>query len=941
MSSLNEVTDLITKFGAQILNKKGGDAPKVPQLKIAAADIIPLFKNVKNDSASEYDTGFFNIIQSYIAQSWTSLSGAQKEEIKNLLLNSAKTQINKHSLHSFANICATVYDLCEKEWPQIIDLVFNEKPSDTTAKIFIRFLATASEEFLQANFAKIVHFITVSFSIVSNSIKENYFTVLSSLNSEEAFSIEPTLLDIFMTNLINLVKEDPERQEFVVQTAIEVLIQAPKADSVVPKAFTDALANVKDTESAMPLLSIFPVFNSQAVVALLSRLVLVCENYIKENGALPMELLDAIERSPIEDLSEDVLETLAKFFSESLEKPGNTAAISIFAPLCAQVADVYGDKKMPQVIDGCFQGSGLSIVASLLIYKYIIGYMDNLEFKLPQSSLTRVFNLMASPDEKVRAAALDTARSLIREHFQPSSDSVAQLFKVFEVLPSEKEVRGFFKLLRDMFRAENENITNQAYEFALNGLKNTKDARMISEYLSIIANAADITPDLIAEEENEPILAKCIELLNSNNESTWKYASRAMLVLDADEEIQKKIISTLPRIKQLLSEKSTVSAKARGNLAASYAGLVIGNDMKDEYNNLVDVATRFIQSDNSHLITAGALLIEMSAQKLLPSVIRKVFESEVSVALEQSNEEPLNNLLHSMIECFDKFRCEPQQVENLFTSLSSGAHPVYKGKHFSSFVDKDTTIFAFLKVISNKFKEFYPKLVSPMVSWFSTAPSEMFDPLLDIITTLVGAKQVNGDDADLLGETLYKRIGAVHDDTLDEVMLGTLLDLIETKPDCIDAYRFCAKLVNIYEKLDEEEQPSLRACVAATILSLASTSEKVFEVVGDDLLKDILAGFPGEPGDGNADVMGMAVVKMVEAGDMFKDMRPSIAATLIRVLMLKNEELKKFEFRNQTVNAMKKVTKQILKENPEIERAIVKDFGKDRPMLNRFKKLFQ
>ncbi|EAY13461.1 hypothetical protein TVAG_206290 [Trichomonas vaginalis G3] len=940
-SPINEIAESISKFGGEILNKKVGEAPKIPQLNLQPADIIALFKLLKGDTSSEYDVGFYNIIDTYIAQSWANFTNEQKEEIKKLLINSAKTQINKHSLNRFANICVAVYDLTDKKWTELFNFVLESTPSDVTAKILIRFLASASEEFLTTNFAKIVHFITVSFSTVSNSLKENYFTVLSSLNSEEAFQIEPTLLDIFMTNLIQLIKEDPERQEFVVQTAIEVLVQAPKADSIVPKAITEAIQSIVDTESALPVLSIFPVLNSNSVVALLNRLISVTETYIKEKGALPLELLDSIEDSPIEDLSEDVLETLAKYFSGLLEKPGNTAAIAIFAPLCAQVADVYEDKKMNSIIDICFQGNGLSLCAALLIYQYIIEYEENLSYKIPQTAIIRIFNLMTSPDEKVRQSAVKSAREVINNGFKLTADSAAHLFKVYSVFPAAEKSK-FFKLLRDILRSEvnAELISEQAFNFAFDNLKTETDAYIQSEYLSILLLDADYVQDLFTEEANSIICDKCIEMMKSDDEKTWKFASRCMIVMAQDEECQKKIVAVLPRFKQILSQNSNVSDKTRGNIAASYGSLVFSCDLKKEYDNLVDVATRFIQSENSHLISAGALLCEMGAANMSPSVIRKLFETEATVSMTIKEEEQLNDLLHSMIECFDKFRVESQQVTELFKSLSSGNHPVYKGKHFSSFVDKDTVIFKFLKTCISKFKELTPMLVTPMVQWFSSAPSQMFDSILDIITTLVDMKQVNGDDAYLLGETLFNRIGAVHDEGLDEIMLGTLTDLIMVKPDCIDSVRFCAKLVNLYEKLDEEEQPSLKGSVSATILSLCSTSD-VHDIVGDELLKDILLAFPGEQGDGNADVMGTALVKMVDSSEKWADMKPFIATTLIRVLMLPNEELKKFEFRNPTINNMKRVTKQILASNPEIEKAVIKDFNKNRSMLNRFKKLFQ
>lgn len=928
----------IEKFGGAILDVEKGDLQTivVPEIDVSPEEAVLLFNEVKCEKNNKFDIGFFNIADKIMAKNWEKFDDSKKSEIREKLLNFTEGKINAKAEGRFAALCVKVFQFSEK-WEEFEKYIFSGEISSTKTKIFVRLMSAAEEEYIVAHFKEIVSFLVRGLPLVTPSLKDKLINVLSNIDSELAFETEPTLLDVFMESLISIMKEEPERQEFILPVANTAFIQAPKAAEIVPKSVTDAIAAIKDVDTAAPILALFPVFNSEEVIMLVTKLIAVAETLISQNQQIPTEFLTAIEESPIEKLAESVQQALAEFFSSVLETTASAANVSIFAPLAAQVADVYEKEKFFNIVNCCFKGTGLQLSAALYIYQCVADYIENLSFEFPQSVMTQITTYFGNSDAEVRMSAFQAARALLCNKFELEQETCQNLVDAFQSVP-ESDFYKYFKVLREAFRAECNDavLCETALPFALEGLKNEKQPRRIAEYLSIFANIANIDPEIVEPHANA-IVSAGIDLMKGDDPLAYKFASRALLGLINDDNSRRRIFALLPRFQQLLANDSTLDTQVQGNVAAAYASIVIGSQIQKEVPGVVDIALRFTASKDDHLIAAGALLAEMVTEMIKLDTARNIFTTIEEAACTISGKEPLNNLLEALNSIFEKFKVEEKSLINLFNLFVKGEHPVFGGKPTYLFHDKDTLICSYIKNCVTRFPDLATPAAIMIIKWFSKAPMQMFPALLDIITTIVEMKKVEGDDFDVLTETLFQRIGTTHDEDLDEIMLGILMDLVSEKPESIDPQRFVSKFIIIYGSLDPENPTNLRACVSAAILDLCAVGADVEE----EQIKDILASFPGQPNECVANEMGSSLVKMMTGSDKWVNLNPFVANVLSSVLLKSPDELNKYDFEKETIVGMKKVLKNILMKNKELERIIVKSFNKNRGLLNRFQKLMK
>ena len=939
--SLSEVIEKITLFGKEIINsdKANSSTVVVPKIEVTADETISLINQLKNEQNSEYDVGFYNIADKIISENWEKMNDSQKNQIRDQFLKATKTQINQKASNRFAALCVKIYVLSENNWKELLDFVFSiEDISIIKIKIFVRLLSSVEEDFMKEHFNQIVAFLTKSLPIATPALKDKLINVLSNIDSELAFETEKTLLDIFMESLFAIMKEEPERQELIIPVANTIFVQSPKAAEIVPKSLTDAIMNIKDIESAEPILGLFPVYNAESIIALVTKLIALAESMIKENKCLPVDLLSLIAESPIEKLSESVSEALAQFFQTILETTASAANVAIFAPLAAQVADIYGKDKFLSIVNSCFKGTDIQLCAALYIYQSVSEYMDNLSFDFPQSVLTQIFQYFGNPNEQVRASAFTAARKLLENKFEFDQETCQALFDSFSSIPDNDFVK-FFKVVREAFRAETNDaaLAQCGIPFALEGINaNKSQPNKVAEYLSIFANIANSDPDVL-EEHCETIVSTAMQLMKSDNISTYKYASRALLGLLSFEDVRPKIFSLLPRFSQLVSKESTLPAQVQGNVAAAYASIVIGAQIDKEIPKIVDIAMRFVSSNDKYLISAGSLLAEMVVEMVKLDVARQLFATISEAASTTQETESLNNLLEALGTIFEKSRVEQKAVIPLFDLFVKGEHPVFNGKPIFMFHDKDTNICAYLKNCVTRFPELGEQAATMASKWFSMAPAQMFPALLDVLTTVVEMKKVEGENFDILAESLFQRIGTTHNDDLDEIIITTLLELVKEKPEAIDPQRFVSKFIILYEAIDQENPSPLNACISAAILDMCAYGA----YVEHDTIKDILLIFPGQPDDDVAEEMGSSLVKMMTTSDKWNDLKPHVATVLSSVLLKPQEEYNKYGFEKETTLGMKKLLKSILQANKELERSIIRSFNKNRSLQNRFSKLMK
>jgi hypothetical protein len=183
----------------------------------------------------------------------------------------------------------------------------------------------------------------------------------------------------------------------------------------------------------------------------------------------------------------------------------------------------------------------------------------------------------------------------------------------------------------------------------------------------------------------------------------------------------------------------------------------------------------------------------------------------------------------------------------------------------AAFNDRSTKIYRFLAAVKS------PDIAPILTRWFSDAPSGMISAYVAAMSKVEFTRQ----SAAVWVQVLSRRMLSAGS-YQKEVMIGLIMEVIREDQSVIDIDIFVSQLLMF---LENETDLGLRAALGCGILELCSLGAEM----DDDVIEEILAEYPWEPGFGKCEIATRALMKMMNM-DVWNAVRPAVALCFCQML---------------------------------------------------------
>lgn len=945
MSVPQEVVQALTHFGQEIIEPEDGIVIIEPEISVTPEQVLGLINSIKGDEKLPLEVGVCNVLVHVLTAEWKKLSSAQQDSVKTGLLSLIGKNVNQKSMSRLADAFVAVYRLSGKQWDALADALFTTSPNSLIGFIFIRFIGSADSTFLNSHSTNINEMVGKLLPISSISVQTGLIVMLSTIDSASAFKGNSKLIDSLWTSLIHIFTEEPSRIEFISPLIADIFEQSPEIMEAKPAIINQTISKIADVKTAEPILQLIPYLCKDSLMELINKLFSVFEQSIKSENVVPSEFISLIDNSPLDSIKEENVKAINDFLQSKLETP---AGLALFAPFAAQVSTIIGEKELIRIIESCFSQSPIVVCMGLKIYECLSGYSADLDFDFPTKIIVKIINLLISPEEIVRHSTYDTIGALIENEIEMPLNLVKKIFTNFPQVP-ETDHTLYFKLIRKLLRSEEIEATvmKAALNLAIEVLKKgSSSTPMIqAQCLSIICIVGGSDLDELIYPEIGILSPLAQSLINSNEIETYTYASRALVLFGsiAQELTKRPIISLVPRLFEISHGDMATNPKVQANVGVAYASIVIKLEIKKEYENILELIRKYLDSNESHLINSGSMLGELLRETSETALLTNAYSIIAAASLKYTDHLHLNSSLDALRKILKKFKINQSNVMPLVTSLLNGTHPVYDRKPPSTFVDRDTRIFRFLEQVIISFPATIKDVQPIILQWTEETPYTMLSNFLTILDYLVDNDSITGEVASHTAHVLVSRLSS-NKDSVDEILLGITMKLVRKDQSVYDKDQLIARLSNSWAETTNEEVTGWRAALAAAILELGAMGAEMT----DDVMLEILGDYPCEPEFGKTEIMSRSLVLLVdrdsekeETQKNWQGILPAIAKSLADVLLLTKEQQAEHALEKETVANMKRVLRSIIAANRSIEREITKQFNKNRQLLNRFNALLK
>jgi hypothetical protein len=313
------------------------------------------------------------------------------------------------------------------------------------------------------------------------------------------------------------------------------------------------------------------------------------------------------------------------------------------------------------------------------------------------------------------------------------------------------------------------------------------------------------------------------------------------------------------------------------------------------------------------------------------SIATRAFRAVADAAVQSRDRELFNALLEALRKLLKACDIPECEAAPLVQNILSGAHPIFSRRPPSMFTDKDTKLYSFLRGVAIRYPWRLRDIAQTVLQWLLESPSFMLSVFLEVVKYLVEEKAVAGPVASQVARLLLRAITG-SGESMDEVLLGIVIMLVQAEPAALDKDKLVSQLLTYWQESVASEETGWRAQVATGILELCAMGAEMDE----DVVVDILAEYPYDYIFGKTNAMSVALCTLMDdPADKWAEIAPAAAQSIVTVLLMKKEELEEHAMEPDTIEAMKRVLKKTFKAKPVIEREIRKGFAKKRPLLNR------
>lgn len=931
---MSVVFDALAEFGSQIMNPIDGVAILEPVCDINADQLVELVMKPQGDPESPLEVGIFNVLPHLLAYLWKDMTEEQREAIKSQLLKALSFNLHVKSDPRVADACIEVFNNCEKKWDALVDAVFSDNDKRVQGFLFVRFVQACEPAFVEQNLDRIVEMVAKLLPQSPCYVQTGLMVILSGTDVSAAFKARPQLLELVWGAVLHIVTDEPEWTESIIPVIADLCEDAPELENETPKCVESAIEAIHDVKSAQPVMHVVSFLSGPLLVKLLEKLNEVAT--VETKDEVPVELIKMIDEAPFDMISDERMKLVSDLVKSKID---SAAGLVLFAPLSAHIATTFGPDNIWAVVEKCLSQDPLHICLGLKVFECISNYTDDLDFDLPDSLMYKFVEFLTHELESVKSAAFATLGSLIENDAFIHTDQVERLVKVYPSIVKPDLIR-FFKLLRKVLRVEglSDDVIVMLFKFAMSTVTESSDVLVRAQCLSIISCVASQDADDLVVEEIKKLSPIAVELMKSDDPAGYSYASRVLVlfVSIAPDVCRRSVLSLLPKFFSISEGASELSVKIQANVAVALASILVRLNIEKDFQKLVDIVKRFVESHENHLISAAAVITEI-LRSAKAEINLKLYHLLASVALEVRDCVVFNALLNALRKILKSYEVPEDETLPLYTSILTGAHPIFNRRPPSIFTDKQTKIFSYLLAVAIRYPSQVERIAPAIVSWLTKAPPFMVSSYLELIEHLVEQKAVKGDAASQTVRILLNHIG-LQRGTLEEVVAGIVMMIMKQDPNAVDKNELIAQFCEFWKKPNKKDSKGWRAQVGTGILELVALGA----TAEDDVINEIIATYPPDEEFGQADNMSLAIITILDdTTEKWNQVLPAAIRAFVNVLMLKKEERDALHIEASTAQKMKVSLKQALAKNPAIEREIRRGFQKNRPQMNRYNGIFK
>ena len=705
------------------------------------------------------------------------LSDEQRENLKSQLLKALDFDLHEKSQPRVADACVEVFKKCDRKWDALVEAAFCESERDVQGFLFVRFVSACEHEFVEANMEKIVGCLVKLLPKASCYLQTGMIVILSNIDENEAFRLKPELVELMWSALLHVATVEPERWEFICPVVADIFEDAPDSANVTPKCVEAAIGEIADVKGAQPVLHMVSFLNGELLVKLLEKLCEVARREIDEKKEVPNELITMIDESQLDMISEEKLKLVSDYLKTKIE---SVDGLALFAPFSAHIAMIFGPEEIWKVVESCLSQDPLHVTLGLKVFECISNYTDDLEFDLPDPLMYKFVGFLTHELPQVKAAAFAALGSLIENDVFIHKDHVEVLLKEYPRIARDDLIR-YFKLLRKILRVEgvSDEVIIMLFEFANKTIHDDKDALVRSQCLSIISCVASQDADNLVETEIGTLSPIATELMKADDPTGYSYGSRVLVLFVslAPDICRRPVLALLPKFFEIAQGTSGLSPKIQANIAVALASILVRLNVEKDFPKIVEIVQTFVSSNDNHLISAAAVITEiMRAAK--DEINKKLYTLLAGAALTTRDRIVFNAILNALRKILKTYPIPEEETIPLFTSILTGAHPIFNRKPPSIFTDKDTKIFSYLLAVSIRYPNQIGQIAAAIVSWVCEAPAFMISCYLELIEHLVEEKAIKGEAATKIVRLLLSHIGERRG-TLEEVVAGITMMILK------------------------------------------------------------------------------------------------------------------------------------------------------------------
>ncbi|OHS99454.1 hypothetical protein TRFO_08392 [Tritrichomonas foetus] len=732
----------------------------------------------------------------------------------------------------------------------------------------------------------------------------------------------------------------------------------PSFREEVPPSIKDSIIRISDTSlsieerinNSKPLIVIAPFLPEENLLLLFGNVITIIQKYIEENKALPIDYLNHIVNFALTILDNSIVDKIFTNVTDLFDKPKGPAALAFFASISV---DYYETE--PEAADFVYQTVEKYIQKPeyILSTLYLILRFYNEERGSETFIKEKIIPLIAHKDEHVRYLVTRVLLSLISCQLINNIDGVNTVINLYPRCTNKKY---FFKILKrfiiiddsddDLAYEIDEEIAETIAEFVSKTVTETEDIFVKGQCIDI-TSALGTSCSIYIDEIYQQFIDICVHLVKEEEYEAFPYISNYFLTLMKlfKSQAEESIMPSIPKLPDaILKEGSIKNSKRAFDLASNLAELTKSEDINCDFSSQLSQFVLKELSSNvleDKLRACGTFL--ECPKKFNKETANEILKKILPIALTTDSYEKMDLLImtfHKLIKLYD---IPEDEFHEFNEKLVNGQLPLLNGSIPTHCIPLPEQLFDYMC----DFCHYYPSnliIIQNIIEWLDDKPEYAFGKLCEVLRSAIDCTSINDGMCTVIANrilTVLPHIKPKHEVALAADVISDIYKeypaSISPPDSFLDIFsKFIIDSDSSEEEEDEEEEKeeeededekdtSAKISFIKLILNVY-VSEKNAKVDMDTVLH-FFDFMPFDADEGFENVI-ITLDKAVSEDQRFAFAKMGLASLYSDMLI--NDDNSMDDFKESTIEMIKKSFSTIVKNDKSIENAVIEQVGKSK-----------